>query len=174
MTLKKGRVFPIIITIILIIIIIYLFATIKQPYVVCSKQTTNNLGITIDENIRVTLDTNSIEKMDLTKTLTFDEKYLEKESTLNSIEYVLKTSYDYLPKSTVEITKSSDKIIAHVTVDDDETIILNNIEFENANDLQIKINANTKAEDVVTLSINDKYTEGEFMTHMKNNGYTCN
>lgn len=112
--------------------------------------------------------------MDLTKTLTFDEKYLEKESTLNSIEYVLKTSYDYLPKSTVEITKSSDKIIAHVTVDDDETIILNNIEFENANDLQIKINANTKAEDVVTLSINDKYTEGEFMTHMKNNGYTCN
>ena len=54
-----------------------------------------------------------------------------------------------------------------------ETLILNNIEFTNEDDLQIKINANTKAKDVVTLKIKDAYTEGEFMTHMKNNGYSC-
>ena len=40
-------------------------------------------------------------------------------------------------------------------------------------ELQIKINPNTKSSDVVTLSINDKYTEGELMTHLKNNGYVC-
>ena len=65
-------------------------------------------------------------------------------------------------------------MIAQVVVDDDETLILNNIEFTDDDDLQIKINSNTKAQDVVTLSIKDSYTEGEFMTHMKNNGYTCN
>ena len=27
--------------------------------------------------------------------------------------------------------------------------------------------------DVVTLSVGDKYTEGEFITRMKNNGYVC-
>ena len=48
-----------------------------------------------------------------------------------------------------------------------------NIKFTNVEDLQIKINANTKAKDVVTLKIKDAYTEGEFMTHMRNNGYSC-
>ena len=65
MTLRRGRAFPIILTILLIIIIIYLFANIKQPYVVCTKETTNDLGIEINENIQVTLDGNKIQKMDL-------------------------------------------------------------------------------------------------------------
>lgn len=174
MTLKKGKVFPIILTIILIIIIIYLFATIKQPYVVCTKNKTTDLGIQINENIQVTLDSNSIEKMDLTKTIIFPEQYLnENDNYLESMRYIIKNSYAYLSKKAVKITQDSDRIIANVVVDKDETIILNNIEFTNDNDLQIKINANTKAKDVVTLKVNDSYTEGEFMTHMKNNGYSC-
>ena len=60
-----------------------------------------------------------------------------------------------------------------IVVDDNETLILNNIKFTNVEDLQIKINANTKAKDVVTLKIKDSYTEGEFMTRMRNNGYSC-
>lgn len=175
MTLRRGRVFPIILTILLIIIIIYLFANIKQPYVVCTKETTNDLGIEINENIQVTLDGNKIQKMDLTKTLIFPEQYLKQEDNyLNSMHYIIENSYEYLPSDTVTIKQESDRIIANIVVDQDETVILNNIEFENIDDLQIKINSNTKAQDVVTLSINDNYTEGEFMTHMKNNGYTCN
>ena len=175
MTLRRGRVFPIILTILLIIIIIYLFANIKQPYVVCTKETTNDLGIEINENIQVTLDGNKIQKMDLTKTLIFPEQYLKQEDNyLNSMHYIIENSYEYLPSDTVTIKQESDRIIANIVVDQDETVILNNIEFENIDDLQIKINFNTKAQDVVTLSINDNYTEGEFMTHMKNNGYTCN
>ena len=63
MTRKKGRIFPMIITIILIVIIIYLFATIKQPYVECDKKVTNDLGIQILENVKVNLDSNSSDKM---------------------------------------------------------------------------------------------------------------
>ncbi len=175
MTLRRGRAFPIILTILLIIIIIYLFANIKQPYVVCTKETTNDLGIEINENIQVTLDGNKIQKMDLTKTLIFPEQYLKQEDNyLNSMHYIIENSYEYLPSDTVTMKQESDRIIANIVVDQDETVILNNIEFENIDDLQIKINSNTKAQDVVTLSINDNYTEGEFMTHMKNNGYTCN
>ena len=175
MTLRRGRAFPIILTILLIIIIIYLFANIKQPYVVCTKETTNDLGIEINENIQVTLDGNKIQKMDLTKTLIFPEQYLKQEDNyLNSMHYIIENSYEYLPSDTVTMKQESDRIIANIVVDQDETVILNNIEFENIDELQIKINSNTKAQDVVTLSINDNYTEGEFMTHMKNNGYTCN
>lgn len=174
MTLKKGKIFPMILTIILIVIIIYLFANIKQPYVECSKKTTNDLGIQILENIQVNLEGNDIEKMDLTKTIILPQTYLKTDNKyLDSINFVMKNSYEYLPKKAVAITQESDRIIAHIVVDDDETLILNNIEFTNEDDLQIKINANTKAKDVVTLTIGDSYTEGEFMTHMKNNGYTC-
>lgn len=173
MALKQGRVFPIIITVILISIIIYLFATIKQPYVECSK-TTTELGIQIVENLQVTLSSNNIEKMDLTKTIILPDNYTSEENNyLDSIKVAIKESYDYLPKKVVEVTQDSDRVIARVVVDDNETLILNNIKFTNVEDLQIKINANTKAKDVVTLKINDSYTEGEFMTRMRNNGYSC-
>lgn len=175
MTLKKGKVFPMILTIIFIVIIIYLFATIEQPYVVCTKSTTNDLGIEVDEKIQVVLDSNNIKSMDLTKTIILPETYLnEEDNYLNSMRFVLKESYAYLPKKSVTINQESDRIIAHIAVDDDETLILNNIEFTNNDKLELKINANTKAKDVVTLKINDSYSEGEFMTHMKNNGYSCN
>ena len=174
MVVKKSRVFPIIITISLIVIIIYLFANIKQPYVECSKETTNELGIQVLENIQVNLDSNSIEKMDLTKTIILPEQYINEENNyLNSMRFIIENSYEYLPQKTVKITQDSDRIISRVVVDDDETIILNNIEFTIEDDLQIKINSNTKAQNVVTLSIGDSYTEGEFLTHMKNNGYSC-
>ena len=56
---------------------------------------------------------------------------------------------------------------------DNETLVLNNIEFFENDKLEIKINSNTRSSDVVTLSIGDKYTEGELMTKMKNNSYVC-
>lgn len=174
MGLKKGKVFPMILTIIFIVIIIYLFANIQQPYVVCSKSTTTELGIEINEDLQVTLEGNHIDSMDLTKTLIFPEQYTEDDHYLSAMRFVLKNSYEYLPKKAVDITQESDRLIAHIVVDDNETLILNNIEFTDDDDLQIKINSNTKAQDVVTLSIKDNYTEGEFMTHMKNNGYSCN
>ena len=39
--------------------------------------------------------------------------------------------------------------------------------------MSTKIQTNTKAPGVTTLSVGDKYSEGEFMTKLKNKGYSC-
>ena len=113
-------------------------------------------------------------EMDLTKIIVLPSNYLEDDIHLNSIKFSLKKHYEYLDKDVVNYSVKDDRIVVNVLVDEDETIVLNNIEFfENDNKLEMKINSNTRSSDVVTLSVGDKYTEGEFITRMKNNGYVC-
>jgi hypothetical protein len=171
---KKSMIFPVILTALIIFIIAYLFANLKQPYIVCSNSTTsdNGLNITITENLNATLDSNKISKMELTKTIVFPSKYSDK--TVDGIKYALKQSYDYLPKKDVKITSSDNKIIVKIIVSDDETIILKNLSFvEDNGNLQAVIDVNTKSANVVTLKIGDSYSEGELMSHLKANGYSC-
>ena len=174
MSTKKNKTFPIVITSIIIMIIIYLFATVEQPYITCSKSTTNDLNIRVAEEISATIDGNKIIEMNLTKIIVLPSNYLEDDIHLNSIKFSLKKHYEYLDKDVVNYSVKDDRIVVNVLVDEDETIVLNNIEFfENDGKLEMKINSNTRSSDVVTLSIGDKYTEGEFITRMKNNGYVC-
>ena len=171
---KKNKTFPIVITSVIIMIIIYLFATVEQPYITCSKITTNDLDIRIVEEISSTIEGNKISEMDLTKIIVLPDRYLDDDIHLNSIRFSLKKHYEYLGKDVVNFNVKEDRIVVNVLVDEDETLVLNNIEFfENDNVLEMKINSNTRSSDVVTLSIGDKYTEGEFITRMKNNGYAC-
>ena len=51
--------------------------------------------------------------------------------------------------------------------------IVDEISEKECSKSQIEIESNTKSSDVVTLGIKDKYTEGELLTRMKNNGYSC-
>ena len=74
---KKNMFFPIVIAAIIIVILFYLIATTKQPYVECSRKQTDEFGITIRENLKASLDSNKISKMEITKTITFPDKYLE-------------------------------------------------------------------------------------------------
>lgn len=173
MTNGKGKFFPVLIAIIFIVIIIYLFANVKQSTVTCSKRTTNDFNITVEEKLESSIDGNKISVMKLTKTIILPEKYLKDDSELESIMYSIKKSYAYLGKDKVKVSKLTDRVIVYVTVNKNETLILNNIDFENQDSLVMKINSNTKSSDVVTLKVNDNYTEGELMTHLKNNGYTC-
>ena len=173
MTNGKGKFFPVFIAIIFIVIIIYLIANVKQSTVTCSKRTTNDLNITVEEKLETSVDGNKISAMKLTKTIILPEKYLEDDSYLESIGYSIKNSYAYLGKGHVKVSKLTDRVIVYVSVDKNETLILNNIDFEDQDSLVMRINPNTKSSDVVTLKINDNYTEGELMTHLKNNGYTC-
>lgn len=170
---NKGKGLPIIITIFMIVIIIYLFATLEQPLVVCEKRSTNDLDIVVSEVLETTLDSNEIRKMVLVKTIILPEEYLVDDTELDSIMFALEKSYQYLGDDKFTITKSEDRIIVRVEVEDDETLILNNIEFFDNDGLQMRINSNTKSSDVLTLKIDDDYTEGEFMTRLKNNGYHC-
>ncbi len=169
----KNRVFPIILTIVMIVIIIYLFATVKQPLVVCEKRIVDDLGITINEELEVTIDGNKIRKMALVKTVKLPDKYLNNDSYLNGVVSAFENSYEYLGKNKVTINKTKTSVTTRVEIDDDETIILNNIDFFDNGELQMKINTNTKSSNVVTLKIKDSYTEGELMTRMRNNGYSC-
>ena len=170
MSTKKNKTFPIVITSIIIMIIIYLFATVEQPYITCSKSTTNDLDIRVIEDINVTIDGNKIEEIDLTKAIVLPSNYLEDDIHLNSIKFSLKKHYEYF----VNYSVKDDRVVVNVLVDEDETLVLNNIEFfENDDKLEMKINSNTRSSDVVTLSVGDKYTEGELITRMKNNGYVC-
>ena len=87
--------------------------------------------------------------------------------------FTLENSYDYLDSKKVNVTKMKNSVSVRVEIDKDETIILNNIEFIDNGELQMRINSNTKSSEVVTLKIKDNYTEGELMTRMRNNGYSC-
>lgn len=168
---SKSRL-PIIITVMLIAIIIYLFATVEQPLVVCEKKVKNDLDITVSEVLETTLDSNEIRKMVLVKTIILPDEYLGDNNQLDNIMFILDKSYEYLGDK-VTITKSKDRVVVKFVVEDEETIILNNIEFFDNEGLQMRINSNTKSSEVLTLSVDDNYSEGEFMTRLKNNGYHC-
>lgn len=170
---NKGKGLPIIITVFMIVIIIYLFVTVEQPLVVCEKKVKNDLNITVSEVLETTLDSNEIRKMVLVKTIILPEEYLVDDTELDSIMFALEKAYQYLGDDKFTITKSKDRVIVRVEVDDDETLILNNIEFFDSDGLQMRINSNTKSSEVLTLKIDDDYSEGEFMTRLKNNGYSC-
>ena len=170
---NKGKGLPIIITIFMIVVIIYLFATVEQPLVVCEKRSKNDLDIVVSEVLETTLDSNEIRKMVLVKTIILPDEYLVDDTELDSIMFALEKSYQYLGDDKFTITKSEDRIIVRVEVEENETLILNNIEFFDNDGLQMRINSNTKSSDVLTLRIDDDYTEGEFMTRLKNNGYHC-
>ena len=170
---NKGKGLPIIITIFMIVVIIYLFATVEQPLVVCEKRNVNDLDIVVSEVLETTLDSNEIRKMVLVKTIILSDEYLVDDNELDSIMFALENSYQYLGTDKYTITKGKDRVTVKVEVEDNETLILNNIEFFDNDGLQMRINSNTKSSGVLTLKIDDDYSEGEFMTRLKNNGYSC-
>ena len=173
MTRKKNRIVPSIIVFSILIAIIYLFVTVKQPYVECSKSIINEFGITVSEVVIAELDNNRIDKMVVTKKIVLPDKYLKNDKYLEEIRVAIDRSYNYLDDEVVKVSKGTNYVIVEIEVEDDETLILNNISFTDKDGLKININPNTKSSEVVTLKIDDKYTEGELMTRMKNNGYTC-
>ena len=169
---SKGRMFPIILTLIIIMIIIYLFMTIKQPYIECDKVKVDDFDINIIENVITEFTGNKISAMKITKTIVLPDEYANEEE-LESLKYSLKNAFKYLGSENVSYVVLDDRIIVEIDVDDNETVILNNIEFNNNDGLQMKINSNTKSSDVITLKVGDNYTDGELMTRLKNNGYVC-
>ena len=173
MTHNKSKIFPFLITIIIIVIVIYLFANLEQTSISCSRKTTDDLGITIIENLETTLDGRNIDRLNLSKTIVLPEKYTKNDKYIDYIAYAIEKSYDYIGSDKVEINKLVDRVIVNIDVSDDETLILNNIQFRDEDALSILINSNTKSSDVVTLKINDDYTQGELITRMKNKGYQC-
>lgn len=171
MSTRKSMTLPIVITFIIIIIMVYLFTTIRQSEIVCEKTKTFDSNVRLKEELVSVTDGKKINSMELTKTIILPPEYAD-EAHLNSMKYALENTLDYLGDN-VKYTMLDDRIIVKIAVDKNEILLLSNIDFIINDDLVIKINSNTKSSDVITLSVGDNYTDGELMTRLKNNGYSC-
>ena len=127
--------------------------------------------IRLSEKIVSTLDGKSIKNLVVTKKIILPEKYGQ-EKYLKSIEFSLKKTLDYLGKK-VKYIIDEEMIIIKIEVSKDEIVLLDNIEFFDNGDLEIKINSNTKSNDIITLQVGDNTTLAEYMKKLKNNGYSC-
>lgn len=169
---RKSMTLPIIITLILLLIIIYLFTNIQQEKVVCEKVTTFDNDIVLDEVVTATIDSDKISNIHLVKKITLPDKFLNDETYNNSIKYSLENTLEYL-KDNVKYNTSSNSISVVIDVSDDELVLLDNISFDSSDDLGMKINTNTVSGDVITLGVGDEYTAGKLMKKLKNNSYSC-
>ena len=172
MNTRKNMKIPIIIAFIFIVIIVYLFANLKQSEVSCERTRTFDGDIRLTEKLLVITDGKEINSMNLTKTIVLPEKYLKDDHYLIGIKNALENTLEYLGDK-VKYTVGDDRIIVTINVNKDEILLLDNINFAVTDDLQIKVNSNTKSSEVITLSVGDRYTDGELMTRLKNNGYNC-
>ena len=169
MNTRKSMKLPIIITFIIIAVIVFLFARIKQTEVICEKTYSFDSGISLNEKVVATLDGKEINKLDVTKTIVLPEKYIKDENYVNDIKNNLDRTLSYLGDK-VQYNVLEDRIVIEISVDKNEVVLLKNISFE---DKKIVINSNTKSSDVVTLTVGDDYTDGEFMKTLKGLGYSC-
>ena len=169
MNTRKSRKVPIILTFIIIGIIVFLFARIKQTEVVCEKTYNFDLGISLKEKVVATLDGKEINKLNVTKTILLPEKYIKDENYIEDIKNNLDRTLSYLGEN-VSYSFLDDRIVVEISVNKNEVVLLKNISFENK---KIVINSNTKSSDVVTLAVGDDYTDGEFMKILKGYGYSC-
>lgn len=169
MSSRKSMRLPIIITFIIIAVIVFLFARIKQTEVVCEKTYNFDSGISLKEKVVATLDGKEINKLNVTKTIILPEKYIKDENYVEDIKNNLDRTLSYLGDK-VNYSILDDRIVVEISVDKNEVVLLKNIKFEDKN---IVIDSNTKSNDVVTLTVGDDYTDGEFMKTLKGLGYSC-
>ena len=125
MKTRKSMTFPVILTFIIIAIIVYLFATIKQSQVVCVKNTSFDSDIQLNEQITSTVDGKKVTSIQVVKTIILPAKYTQDDTQLNSIRYALENTLEYL-ENHVKYTIQEDRVIVKISVDKDEIVLLNN------------------------------------------------
>ena len=171
MSTRKSMTFPVVITFIIILIIVYLFATIKQTEVICNRVQSFDKDIKVSEDINAIIDGKKINGITVVKTIVLPSAYAD-ETHLNSIKYSLQKTLEYLGDK-VKYSINDNIIKVTINVHKNEIVLLNNISFVVNDDLEIIINSNTKSSEVIPITVGDNYTDGEFMMHMKNYGYSC-
>ena len=169
MTRNKNYTPVIILILIILVIIIYLFMNAKQETIECFSSTSYD-SATVKENLVANFSGSSISSMTLTKRIIVDDKYADTKH-INAIVNALEKTLSYLDD--VKYSTSSNSVTVTINTTGKDILLLKNIEFNDNGDLQIKIDSNTKSSDVIALKVGDNYTEGELMTRMKNNGYSC-
>ena len=169
---RKSLFWPVMIGIVIIAIIIYLVASLEQPYVTCSIKH-NNDGAIIEEKITTTFNSGVISSINYNKTITLTGKY-QNVGFSKSLKSSFDKAYNYLGDA-YSIKIDNNVVSVDIKLDKKVPIILDNIEvyYNEGEGMVTKIQTNTKAPGVTTLSVGDKYSEGQFMTKLKNKGYSC-
>ena len=171
MSTRKSMTFPVVITFIIILIIVYLFTTIKQTEIICNRVRSFDKDVKVTEDINTIIDGKKITGITVVKTIVLPSAYAD-ETHLNSIKYSLQKTLEYLGDK-VKYSINDNVIKVTINVHKNEIVLLNNISFVVNDDLEIIINSNTKSSEVIPITVGDNYTDGEFMMHMKNYGYSC-
>ena len=171
MATRKSMTLPVVLAFIFIMIIVYLFATIKQTVIMCDKTTMYDADVKVVEDVVVTLDGKEITNLNVSKKIVLPEKY-NNESTINGIKYSLEKTLNYLGNR-VEYTDTDYGLLVNINIEDNKLVLLDNISFIENENLEIKVESNTKNSNIVVLSVGDNYTDGELMKRLKNNGYAC-
>ena len=91
---NKSRSFSIIITCVIIMLIIYLFASLQQPYITCSKSITTDLGIRVVEELGTSIEGKKINKMRLTKIVVFPSKYIKDDKYISDLKNLFEKHYE--------------------------------------------------------------------------------
>ena len=169
--MKKGKVLPIIFTIIFIVIVISLFVNVKQTVVTCQSTGIDSLGVKYSDKIITTFDNNKIGDIDLLRNFVIPDKY-PLDQYMDSIMKEIHRNFDYLGNN-ISIVRDNQKLTFKIHVMKKETIILKNVSFRDDGNFHIVINPNTKSSDVVTLRVGDSYSNFEYVSMMKANSYTC-
>ena len=169
--MKKTMFTGFVITVIIIVIIFYLIVNIKQPYITCSVNHVDDLGIKYNEVVKSQFSSKSISKIEIVRVISLPDRY-NSETNVNAINYALKRSYKYLGKD-VKFSTNDNEVTMKISTVKNLPIILNNMEFYDQNGLGIKIDTNTKSSESANLKIGDKYSEGEYIVFMKGYGYSC-
>ena len=148
METRRSMKLPIILTFIMIIIIVYLFATLQQEKVVCQKTTLFDNDIKLVETVTSTIDNGKISSIHLVKKFVLPDEFLKDESYTNSIKYSLENTLDYLGKK-VKYNNNNNGLSVVINVSDDELLLLDNIDFMGTDDLGMIVNTNTVSSDAI-------------------------
>ena len=127
MNTRKSMTLPIVLAVLIIAIIVYLFANIKQSEISCDKTKTFDGNVRLTERLLVVTDGKEINSMRLTKTIVLPDKYLKDDHYLVGIKNALEKTLDYLGDK-VKYTIGNDRIIVTIEVDKNEILLLDNIE----------------------------------------------
>ena len=174
MNTRKNLTFPVVLVFLFIIIIVYLFSSIKQTTITCEKTRIFDSDIKVEETVVSKIDGKRIIELNVTKTIYLPEKYANDSEKMLLIKNSLEKTLEYLGDD-VTYKYNNNNVVVSITIDkNNELVLLDNISFiDNSGNIEVKINSNTKSNDVIALAVGDSYTEGELMTRLKNNGYSC-
>ena len=173
MNTRKSLKLPIVITVLVIIVIVYLFTNIKQSKVICEKVSVYENSFKITEKVTATTDGKKITSINVIKTIYIPDRYYGDFNYLKDLKESLSNTLEYLDNN-VSFEEYDDKIVVSINVSKDELVLLDNIKFVSDNgNMRIIVNPNTKSTDVIALSVGDNYNDSVFMKLMRDKGYTC-